>query len=403
MKVLIFNVNSHEGSTGMIAYNLLKYLREHGHKAKLLSGNVREDNIDDSDVICLNNKVEYYASVLLTRLFGYEGSYNYSATYRAKKIIDDFNPDVVQFYGMHAYWINSYEIMEYTKGKKIPAVYSMLDEFPYLGKCAYALECTKFQTECKNCPKWRQYPATWFFDKSKKIFYRKKSIYDGYENIVFTGPRWVIDRAGTSALMKGQRLELLNEPINYDDAFHPRDVSALRKELGIPDGNKVVLTVAVMSNVRKGGKYFIEAAERLKERKDISFVFVGYNVNTPAPGNVITIPFVKSQDKLAEFMALGDVLVCTSLADTMPNVCLDALGCGTPLCGFAEKGTPFCAPEPIGVFTPTYDVDALVKCIAEFPFKTKIMSEACVKYAHENFDIKSVFKRLVSIYNEFVQ
>lgn len=87
MKVLIFNVNSHEGSTGMIAYNLLKYLREHGHKAKLLSGNVREDNIDDSDVICLNNKVEYYASVLLTRLFGYEGSYNYSATYRAKKLL----------------------------------------------------------------------------------------------------------------------------------------------------------------------------------------------------------------------------------------------------------------------------------------------------------------------------
>ena len=402
MRVLIFNVNSYEGSTGMIAYNLLNYLRLNGHEAKLLSGNVREDVIADNDVHCLNNKIEYYLSVLLTRLLGYEGSYNWNATKKAKKIIDDFKPDVVQFYGMHAYWINSYDIMEYTKMKNIPTVYSMMDEFPYLGKCAYALDCDKFQKECKCCPNWREYPATWFFDKSCEIFNRKKSIYQGYKKIVFTGPQWVINRAKTSALMKGQRLELLNEPINYTDAFYPHDSAELRKELGIPPNNKVVLTVTVMSTLRKGGKYFIEAAERLKNQKDISFVFVGYNVDTPAPANVITIPFVKSQHKLAEYMSLADVLVCTSLADTMPNVCLDALGCGTPLCGFAEKGTPYCAPEPLGIFTPTYDVDALANCIKDFPIKTKKMSEACVAYAMENYDTRSVFKRLVNIYNEIV-
>ena len=112
MRVLIFNVNSHEGSTGMIAYNLLNYLRRNGHEAKLLSGNVREDVIVDNDVYCLNKKIEFYLSALLTRLLGYEGSYNWNATRKAKKIIDEFKPDVVQFYGMHEYWINSYDIME---------------------------------------------------------------------------------------------------------------------------------------------------------------------------------------------------------------------------------------------------------------------------------------------------
>jgi glycosyltransferase involved in cell wall biosynthesis len=274
----------------------------------------------------------------------------------------------------------------------------MIDEYPYMGKCCYSYNCLKFQTECNACPLKKDYPESLFFDRSNEIFHRKKNIYNGFETIVFTGPGWVCKRAGSSAVMQGRRIETLDEPINYDEMFYPRDTCRLKQELGIPPENRIILTVTDMKYERKGGKYFLQVAEKLACEKDISFIFVGYRASMPAPPNVIAIPFVKSQDLLAEYYSLADLFVCTSLADTMPNVCLDALGCGTPLCGFAEAGTPFTASAEFGTFTPTYDIDELAKVIKNTPKKTAGYSGACVSYARSRYSTEVVFSKLMSIY-----
>ena len=87
------------------------------------------------------------------------------------------------------------------------------------------------------------------------------------------------------------------------------------------------------------------------DRKDITFVFVGYNRSDwDIPSNMITVGYVSSQDKLAEYYSMADLYVCTSLADTFPTTCLNALGCGTPLLGFKAGGVPYCASEPYGTF-----------------------------------------------------
>lgn len=103
-----------------------------------------------------------------------------------------------------------------------------------------------------------------FFDQSKKIFEDKKKAYQGFENIVFTGPGWVVDRAKQSALLRGKRIETVDEPIDFDSCFYPRDTQKLRSDLGIPAGKKVIVTVAQMSNPRKGGVYFYDVAKNSK-------------------------------------------------------------------------------------------------------------------------------------------
>ncbi len=403
MKILIVNVQGHSDSTGSISYNLLQYLRNHGHSGKIVCrGGGLEETWDDPDIIELNNKLQVRYSAFMTRLTGYDGIFNYWATNKVVKLFEDYKPDILQIYNPLAYFVDYFKVMEYAKCHDVPMVYGMIDEFAYTGRCAYPNGCLKFQSECKKCPHSHSYPESWFFDRANYSFLRKKRIYQNYERSVYTGPKWVVERAKSSALMVGRDIVELDEPINFGGTFYPKDSSNLRKQLNIPEDNKVVVTVTNMKNPRKGGKYIVDVARSLQNRKDITFVFVGYNTDYSAPYNVIKVPYVSDPNLLADYYSLGDLFVCTSLADTQPNVCLNALGCGTPLCGFDEQGTPYCAPEPLGIFTKTYDIEALCGTIMNAPKKTQEIITACVKYARENYDSDVIFSKQLAIYNKLL-
>ena len=87
----------------------------------------------------------------------------------------------------------------------------------------------------------------------------------------------------------------------------------------------------------------------------------------------------------------------------MPNVCIDAMGCGTPLAGFAEAGTPYVAPKEFGEFTPTYDIDALANVIANVSRKDEARIKACHDYAVGRYAPEVVMSKLDNIYKSLIQ
>lgn len=404
MRILIVDVYGSIHSTGKITTLQYRYLKKMGNEVSVCYRGVREPKIDNPDFIPIAGALEPGVGRLAARLTGYEGYTHPFATRKLIKFTKKFQPDVVQLNILHGYYINSNQYITFLKENRIPTCYSMLDEYPYMGKCAFSFTCTQFQTGCKgNCPEKKRHPKSWFFDRSKFIFNAKKKAYDGFKDIVFTGPGWVVMRAKSSALLKNFRVVELDEPVDFGKTFYPRETAELRKKLGIPDDNKVIVTVAQMSDSRKGGIYVFQTAEKLIDRKDITFVFVGCDVEPPMKlANLITIPFVSSQDELANYYSLGDLFICTSLADTMPNVCIDAMGCGTPLAGFAEAGTPYVAPKEYGVFTPTYDIDSLARVIAETPKKDETRVKACHEYAVGRYAPEVVMGKLNDIYKSLV-
>jgi len=400
MKILIVDCYGAIRSTGKITTLQYRFLKQMGHDVRVCYRGIREPKIENPDFIPIAGKVEPVVGLLAARLTGYEGYTHPFATRRLINLTKEFKPDVVQLNILHGYYINSNQYITFLKESNIKTCYSMLDEYPYMGKCAFSFSCTQFQTGCKGkCPEKKRHPKSWFFDRSEFIFNAKKKAYNGFKDIVFTGPSWVVMRAKSSALLKDFRVEELDEPVNFGKTFYPRETSELRKKLGIPAENKVIVTVAQMSDTRKGGVYFFQTAEKLLHRMDITFVFVGCNVEPPMKlANMITIPYVASQDELAHYYSLGDLFICTSLADTMPNVCIDALGCGTPLAGFAEAGTPYVAPKEFGVFTETYDINALVKVVVEAPKKDESRIKACHEYAVGRYAPEVVMSKLNDIY-----
>jgi glycosyltransferase involved in cell wall biosynthesis len=228
---------------------------------------------------------------------------------------------------------------------------------------------------------------------------KKKKIYDGFDNLIITGVEWSCEMARNAALTKDKKIVHIDHPVNLSDIFYPREAKVLRSELGIPETNKVVLTATSATAPRKGGVYFLQLAERLKHRKDITFVFIGYNRNDwDIPDNMKTIGYISSQDKLAQYYSIADLYVCTSLADTFPTTCINSLGCGVPLLGFSTGGVPYLAPKEYGTYVPAGDIDKLVMECEKVIIKTPETIKAIRDYALGRYSESVINSKFYNLY-----
>lgn len=149
----------------------------------------------------------------------------------------------------------------------------------YTGKCGHAYECTNYQRGCGRCPAVQEYPKSLLFDKTSQMLQMKKELLSSLDVTIVTPSKWLADRVRTSFL-KNKRIEIIHNGIDTS-IFHPVNSSELKRELKIPDENKVILAVApdIMSE-RKGGKWVLKLAKMMKDEK-ATFVMVGerYNVS----------------------------------------------------------------------------------------------------------------------------
>lgn len=383
------------GSTGKIAVGLLKHLLAKNIDAIFCYG--RGDRIAEEGFHLMEHKWEIYMHVILTRLFGGQGGYSKFATLRLIKLLRKRRVDTIYVVLLHGYYINEKMLFDYIAKDNIRLVYLMADEYPYLGKCAFADGCDRYKIGCGQCPHIKDYPASWFFDRSTHVWNRKMEAYGKISHLVFVAPKFVIDNAKNTPLMEGKNLTILDEAVNLD-VFYPRDTTKLKKRLGIDNDKMVIVCVAPYPYARKGTQYFIELARMFEEKDKYIFVHVGcWRTPVGHSSNYIPIGYVNNEEELAEYFSLGDVFVFPSLDDTMPNACLDALGCGTPLLCFDISGMPFIAEPPIGTFVEPHNVHAMAEVVMKLKPKDEKIIKRCRDYALVRYDAKKYNDRLIRI------
>lgn len=397
MKFALINVYYQYGSTGKgIKKNYFR-LRKLGHEVKVFYGANRQD-VDDSNIIYFGVPFNRVVHSFGCKCFGLEGSLSNIATSKLLRYLDDYKPDVVWLSGMHGFYLNWNRLFAYIKKKQILTVYSMVDEYPFLGKCCSSFECKKYLTGCHHCEHLKEYPESYFFDNSKRIFNKKRKAYEGWDDIIFRSAPYVVDKASKSMLLKGKEFAITDSSVDMN-IFYPRDTDLLRKELSITDGAKVALLCAANSNIYKGAEFFIEAA-KLCTDDNIIFVQVSFDGDrAELPDNFRAVDFVSNQHRLAEYYSLADVYVCTSKSDAQPNACLEALGCGTPIVGFNISGVPYIAPNEFGTFVEPFDVEQMAQAIRAVPRKTEERVIACRTYAIGRFSIEATDAK----HREFVE
>ena len=376
------------GSTGKGVHKNYTRIKNLDHEVKVFYGKKKQD-VDNDDIVYFGNRFFYYASVILGRYTGRSDVLSNFQTSKLIRSLKKYRPDVVWLSGIHGNYINWYRLIKFLKKNNIWTVYSMTDEFAFMGKCCSSFECEKYKTGCHHCSHLKNYPESLIFDNSKFVFNLKKKAYDGWDKVVFRSAPYVVNKARESYLLKDKILYAGDSSIDITGIYYPHDASELRKKLGIDENKKVALICAPTTDPHKGVAYFVDCA-RACEKDDIVFIQVAFNGDeSTLPSNFIPISYVGDPHELAQYYSLADVYVCTSISDAQPNTCLEAMGCGTPIIGFNISGVPYVAPEEFGTFVEPKNVEALAEAVRNAPRKTADSIEKCHLYAKGRYSIEA--------------
>ncbi|TKC91169.1 colanic acid biosynthesis glycosyltransferase WcaI [Trinickia terrae] len=216
----------------------------------------------------------------------------------------------------------------------------------------------------------------------------------------------MVERAQRLGVETGRLFSLPNW-VDTNVIYPLHGANGYRRELEIPDGNRVVLYSGNMGS-KQGLELLAAAAARLVERTDLSFVFCG-NGATKAElmrrceglPNCRFLP-VQPAERLNELLNLADIHVLPQRGDAadlvMPSKLTGMLASGGAIIAMARPGTELhAAVEGRGVVVEPENVEALAAAIAALagdPLRRATLGAAARRYAEETLAPAAVFSRL---------
>lgn len=391
--------NNNRWSISKIAIGLNDYLNGKGYSSRIYSytGDTGTPNY------VFSNRADVSIHRMLFRLTGKDGSFSHFTTRKLLMKFKADNVDTIYILMLHSFYVNETMLFNHIKKHGISVVYVMLDEYAFSGKCHFNFKCGELEQECRGCPHLDKHPACISSSGPHKVFLRKKRNYEGVK-MVFVGPEMVLCGARRSPLTKDRTLIEADECIDVR-RYRPRNTQRLRDELGIPDDKIVCMCVAVYDGIhheRKGVPYYIELARRFENDSRFVFVQLAYLADYPGglPKNYIAKGFIDDIDLVAEYLSMGDLFIFPSVADTMPNTCLEALACGTPLLCWKLYGNEKMAPPEIATFATPTELDEMAAVVDKLTKKSEEMINRCREYAVKRYDNQAYFDKLMKIGEE---
>ncbi len=394
MKIVQINAVCGRGSTGKICVSISEILTSQNIENYILYSFGKSDY-----PLGIKISSDKYIKIqaLKSKVFG---NYGFNSKRATKKIIDKLDsiqPDIVHIHNIHGHDCHLGLLFTYLKKKNIKIFWTFHDCWAFTGYCVHFtfVKCEKWKTECKHCPQRRQY--SWFFDRSKALYNKKKEIFSGLDLTIITPSQWLAELVKQSFL-KDYPVKVINNGIDLN-IFKPTE-SDFREKHHIADDKKVILGVAFGWGKRKGLDVFIELSKQLESDK-YQIVLVGTDDNTDKllPDNIISIHRTQNQKKLAEIYTAADLFVNPTREEVLGLVNLEALACGTPVLTFKTGGSPECIDDTCGLKIECDNINAMKREIARICNNNLYSMKACRARA-EAFREKTQYSKILALYAE---
>lgn len=257
----------------------------------------------------------------------------------AVKTIIQEKPDVV-----HLHWIGGMLSIPQLARFGVPAVWTFHDMWGFTGGCHYAGDCTRYRTNCGECPQLRSSRVS---DLSRWIWNRKEKYWRGMNLTIVTPSLWMAERVRESRLMYKRPVHQIPNCLDLQ-TYRMIDKAEARKLLRLPPGKKLLLFGAVnaTSDERKGFHYLLptlQALSKSKQEFNIELVVFGASESPDSPEmgfNTHYMGTVSDDLTLALLYSAADIFIAPSVQDNLPNTVLEATACGTPSVAFNIGGMP---------------------------------------------------------------
>jgi len=391
MKVVQINVTCGIGSTGKIALAISEILDKNNTENYILYS---QGHSDLKNSIKYTTRIAVKMQALVSRVCG---NYGFEAKNATKKLIshlERIKPDIIHIHNIHSHDCNLEMLFNYIKANNIKIYWTFHDCWAFTGYCPHfdMVGCEKWKNECECCPQMGSY--SWFFDRSKQNFNKKKKLFQNLDLTVITPSQWLADRVKESFL-KDYPVKVINNGIDLS-VFKPVD-SNFREKHNCED-KFLILGVAFDWDRRKGLDVFIELSKRLDERFKIVLVGTNENVDKQLPANIISIHRTQNQTELAGIYTACDLFVNATREENYPTVNMESLACGTPVLTFNTGGSPEMLDETCGFVVEKDDIDALLSEIQNISENKPYSKENCLEKA-KHFDTNARFKEYIELYN----
>lgn len=400
MKILQINTVYKEKSTGRTCFEVKRALEENGHIGYVAYGRGKHN---DKNTYRIGSEIGYYFHNIMARVTGLQGYFSYFATKRLIEYIKHISPDIIHLRNLHAFYLNFPLLFRFFKEADIPIVLNLHDCWAFTGKCPHYTDvgCYKWKTQCYDCPVIHNYPKSYFFDRTKKLYKDKKQWFDEIRNLtVIAVSKWTADQAKMSFLSNRRIITIYNW-INRD-VFYPRNENVFKK-YGINDKKFSILGVSSSWSVGSP-RYedFIKLSKLIPNEMQI--VIIGQSNISDFPQNIKHIPFVEDINELAKIYSSADVYVHLSTEDTFGKVVAEAMSCGIPAVVYNSTALPELIKEGCGYVVDKRDIHSVLNALLTIKYNTKTFySERCVLNVAENFNYTQNIFKLIKVYDSIIK
>ena len=349
MRVLIVNTSERTGGAAVAASRLMKALNNNGVKAKML---VRDKETDTLTVVGLPKSPMLHWHFLWER-FVIFCRLHFSRKHLFEIDIANAGTDITKLREfqeadiIHLHWINQ-GMLSLGGIRKIlqsgkPVVWTMHDIWPATAICHLTMGCHYYINRCSKC---KYLPGGGSSHDLSSRIWRKKQQMLAEGNIYFVAcSRWLESEAKSSALLKGQKITSIPNPIDTH-IYRKGNKQEARQRLGLPQDKKLILFASQrVTNENKGMSYLVEACRQLSDlKKDLCEVVIlgghAEEVVGQLPMKAHPLGYVNDEQRVVDVYHAADVFVLPSLSENLPNTIMEAMACGVPCVAFKVGGIP---------------------------------------------------------------
>jgi putative colanic acid biosynthesis glycosyltransferase len=401
-RILQITIDGNAGSTGRIAEAIGKKAMARGWESSIVYGRFARQS--ESQIIKIGSNIDIYLHGLQTRLFDRHGLGSKRATLVLVKQIKAVNPTVIHLHSLHGYYINIEILFNYLSNAKIPVIWTFHDCWSLTGHCAHFdfVGCDKWKTECHHCPQKKEYPASFFIDRSRKNYRLKKELFTSVSNMTVVSVSNWLSGVVLKSFMGNIPNQMIYNGIDVDFFKPVANQHKIKEKLNIGDGF-MILGVSGIWGTKKGLYDFVDLSLRIGKNDFIVLVGLNKSQVRELPRNIIGITHTENQQELIDLYSIADVFLNLSVEETFGLTTVEAMACGTPTIVYNATACPEVVGDT-GIIVNKNDINGLLDAIETVRKNGKAFySAACRARAVKFFNKDDRFAEYIDLYERVLE
>ncbi|MEO8764195.1 MAG: glycosyltransferase [Ginsengibacter sp.] len=369
MRIAFINTLDTSGGAAVVTQRLMKKLAEVYSTENLLLVKKKKGHTPDARQL-LNSQIEIIAEKIIERTTRPLGLLYQSFPFSSRSILKNiraFKPDVINLHNTHGGYFATPLLQELSA--IAPIVWTLHDMWSFTANASHTFGNMSWKY-LKNDAVLKKIPPAIGINTGGWLLRQKKKLYEVSDLTLVTPSRWLQELAVQSPVFEGKKIHQIYNGID-NKVFRKKDKLLSRSKLKLKDNCKTLMFSSHFldkNNPWKGGMDLLEILARINSKtpEKINILILGEGNPGDLGGfqnfNVFYQGYVIEEEIMVDCLNAADLFIYPTRADTLPNVLIEAIACGTPCITFDIGGNSEIIRNGYnGIIIPPYDFDAFAE------------------------------------------